>query len=311
VWRCGTDPSATYKDLDEKMEEAGVSSILVVQEGKLMGVVTRRDVALIDDPNEPVSKVGTTTGGTRHAAHDTISVVLNTSDGWVGGLDHDAAQGVNCGSPRHRLRGGPGHRPSKQVYLSIFLYIGACRGSEGLLVDGDGDDGDDDHMSFFDRGRIKILPLVDEENRLKGLVTSKDILNQMRRPFASLDKRGQLLVGAAVGVKEGFLQRAERLIKSGANALVIDIAHGHRFLFLQLPPLQCIISKLLFCLFVWRCSDLAIDALVALKKHFPTMDVIAGNVATAEVRLHTDQYSNFLHSCSFLSPPPLVHPGDA
>ena len=57
MWRCGTDPSATYKDLDEKMEEAGVSSILVVQEGKLMGVVTRRDVALIDDPNEPVSKV--------------------------------------------------------------------------------------------------------------------------------------------------------------------------------------------------------------------------------------------------------------
>ena len=55
------------------MEEAGVSSILVVQEGKLMGVVTRRDVALIDDPNEPVSKVDSTTGGTRHAAHNTIS----------------------------------------------------------------------------------------------------------------------------------------------------------------------------------------------------------------------------------------------
>jgi CBS-domain-containing membrane protein len=65
-----TDPSATYKDLDEKMEEAGVSSILVVQEGKLMGVVTRRDVALIDDPNEPVSKVDTTTHATHGTLHD-------------------------------------------------------------------------------------------------------------------------------------------------------------------------------------------------------------------------------------------------
>ncbi|ELR17813.1 inosine5'-monophosphate dehydrogenase [Acanthamoeba castellanii str. Neff] len=180
-------PSATYKDLDEKMEEAGVSSILVVQEGKLMGVVTRRDVALIDDPNEPVSKIMT---------------------------------------------------PRKELIV----------GRPGI--------GFEEARDIVQANRIKILPLVDEENRLKGLVTSKDILNQMRRPFASLDKRGQLLVGAAVGVKEGFLQRAERLIKSGANALVIDIAHGH--------------------------SDLAIDALVALKKHFPTMDVIAGNVATAE-----------------------------
>lgn len=63
-------------------------------------------------------------------------------------------------------------------------------------------------------------------------MTSKDILNHTKRPFASLDKRGQLLVGAAVGVKEGFLQRAEQLIRAGADVLVIDIAHGHRFTFL-------------------------------------------------------------------------------
>ena len=151
-------------------------------------------------------------------------------------------------TPRKELivgRPGIGFEEARDIvqanrYTSIFLSIlgrmmVACRGSERLLVDG-GNDGDDDHMAFFDRGRIKILPLVDEENRLKGLVTSKDILNQMRRPFASLDKRGQLLVGAAVGVKEGFLQRAERLIKSGANALVIDIAHGHRSLFPPPPP---------------------------------------------------------------------------
>ncbi len=83
--------------------------------------------------------------------------------------------------------------------------------------------------------RIKILPLVDGDNNLKGLITSKDILNHLRRPFASLDERGQQLVGAAVGVKPGFLQRAERLIKAGADVLVIDVAHGHRSVLGHVP----------------------------------------------------------------------------
>jgi len=104
--------------------------------------------------------------------------------------------------------------------------------------------------------KVKKLPLVDADNILKGLITSKDIINHFKRPFASLDDKGSLLVGAAVGVKEGFLQRAAALIKAGVDVLVIDIAHGH--------------------------SDLAIDALKALKKNFPDTDVIAGNVATAE-----------------------------
>jgi IMP dehydrogenase len=100
------------------------------------------------------------------------------------------------------------------------------------------------------------LPLVDQSNKLHGLITSRDILNFIRRPYASLDEKGSLLVGAAVGVKDGFIERADKLIQAGADVLVIDIAHGH--------------------------SDLAIEALQKLKKHFPNTDVIAGNVATAE-----------------------------
>ncbi len=112
--------------------------------------------------------------------------------------------------------------------------------------------------------RVKILPLVDANNYLRGLITSKDILNHMHRSYASLDKRGSLLVGAAVGVKEvrlnmssamifyalfyllhifflsfliimilikGFIERADQLIKAGADTLVIDIAHGHRLIY--------------------------------------------------------------------------------
>ncbi len=104
--------------------------------------------------------------------------------------------------------------------------------------------------------RIEKLPLVDSENNLRGLITAKDILNISNRPFASLDEKGQLLVGAAIGVKLGYLDRAKALVKVGVDVLVVDIAHGH--------------------------SDLAVNAVREVKKHFPKVDIIAGNVATAK-----------------------------
>jgi len=79
---------------------------------------------------------------------------------------------------------------------------------------------------------------------------------KMQRPYASLDSKGSLMVGAAVGVKPGFLDRAAALVKAGVDVLVVDIAHGH--------------------------SDLAINATKQLKEKFPNVDVISGNVATAE-----------------------------
>jgi len=111
--------------------------------------------------------------------------------------------------------------------------------------------------NIISANKVKKLPLVDADNVLRGLITSKDIMNHIQRPFASLDSKGRLLVGAAVGVKDGFIERARALVQAGCDVLVIDIAHGH--------------------------SDLAIDALRQLKKNFPDVDVIAGNVATAEV----------------------------
>lgn len=105
--------------------------------------------------------------------------------------------------------------------------------------------------------RLEKLPLVTDGDKLGGLITSKDILHKIQRPWASLDSQGRLLVGAAIGVKAGFVERAEALVKAGCDVLVIDIAHGH--------------------------SDLAINATKAIKQKFPKgVDVIAGNVATAE-----------------------------
>jgi len=106
----------------------------------------------------------------------------------------------------------------------------------------------------LDKYRIEKLPLVDSENRIMGLITSRDILNNINRPYASLDKRGRLLVGAAIGVKD-YLERAKALVEAGVDVLVIDIAHGH--------------------------SELAITTLQTIKKNFK-IEVIAGNVVTGE-----------------------------
>lgn len=102
--------------------------------------------------------------------------------------------------------------------------------------------------------RLEKLPLVDSERHIKGLITSKDIHKRMEYPQAIKDARGRLLVGAAIGIKNDYLERAAELIKAGVDVLVIDIAHGH--------------------------SKYLIETLQHLKEHFAEVDIIAGNVAT-------------------------------
>ena len=75
--------------------------------------------------------------------------------------------------------------------------------------------------------RIEKLPLIDENNHVKGLITSQDIADLEKYPDASKDKKGRPLVGAAVGVKGDFMERTEALIEAETDVLVVDIAHGH------------------------------------------------------------------------------------
>ncbi len=104
--------------------------------------------------------------------------------------------------------------------------------------------------------RIEKLPVVDDKKRIVGLITSKDILKMEQYPHASKDKKGRLLVGAAVGVKGDYLERTEALLEAGADVLVVDIAHGH--------------------------SENAINTVHMIKKAFPDCELVAGNVATGE-----------------------------
>jgi IMP dehydrogenase len=104
--------------------------------------------------------------------------------------------------------------------------------------------------------RIEKLPVIDDKKHIVGLITSKDILKMEEYPHASKDRKGRLLVGAAVGVKGDYLERTEALLEAGADIIVVDIAHGH--------------------------SENAINTVHMIKKAFPDCELIAGNVATGE-----------------------------
>ena len=75
--------------------------------------------------------------------------------------------------------------------------------------------------------KVKKLPLVDDEGRLLGLITARDLLRQRRLPFATRDEHGRLRVGAAIGATGDYLERAAELVQAGVDVIVIDIAHGH------------------------------------------------------------------------------------
>jgi len=109
---------------------------------------------------------------------------------------------------------------------------------------------------LLNKNKIEKLPLVDKNGTLRGLITLSDIIKKEKFSYSSTDKKGRLLVAAAVGAKEEELSRAEILVKAETDILVLDVAHGH--------------------------SALAINMLKKLKKAFSDRPVIAGNVATAE-----------------------------
>jgi IMP dehydrogenase len=114
----------------------------------------------------------------------------------------------------------------------------------------------DDARQLLRKYKIEKVPLVDEEGYLRGLITSKDMVTLAERPQACKDSKGQLIVGAAVGIREGYLDRARALVDAGVDVIVVDVAHGH--------------------------SEWVLEVVRKLKKELGGVDVIAGNVATPE-----------------------------
>jgi IMP dehydrogenase len=109
---------------------------------------------------------------------------------------------------------------------------------------------------LLQKHKIEKLPLVDENNVLKGLITIKDIEKAIQFPESAKDVQGRLLVAAAVGVSKDMLERAEALVKAGIDLIVLDSAHGHH--------------------------ENIINAVKSLRKTYPDLPIAAGNVATPE-----------------------------
>jgi len=104
--------------------------------------------------------------------------------------------------------------------------------------------------------RVEKLPLVDKDGKVVGLVTLKDIMKITQFPKATKDSKGRLAVGAAVGVRDKEMHRVESALEAGADCIVVDIAHGD--------------------------SELEIEMIKNIHKHFPGAQIIGGNVATAD-----------------------------
>ena len=106
------------------------------------------------------------------------------------------------------------------------------------------------------KNRIKKLPIVDENNKLIGLITIKDVLSVIEHPNAARDSKGRLIVGAAVGTGTDVFERIDALVKVGVDVVVVDTAHGH--------------------------SKKVLDTVTEIKRRYPDLEIIAGNVATGE-----------------------------
>ena len=109
---------------------------------------------------------------------------------------------------------------------------------------------------ILQENKIEKLPVVDANNRIVGLITYKDITKAKDKPMACKDEKGRLRVAAGVGVTVDTLDRMKALVEAGADAIVIDTAHGH--------------------------SKYVVEKLVEAKRAFPNVDIVVGNVATGE-----------------------------
>ncbi len=135
----------------------------------------------------------------------------------------------------------------KQLHLVMTRDLATLR--EGAKIE--------EAKELFRRHKIEKLPVIDQQGKLKGLITSKDLYKRTLYPQASKDKKGRLLVGAAIGVVGDYMERTKALLDAGCDLIVVDIAHGH--------------------------STLELDVIKNLRREFgSSLPIVGGNVATYE-----------------------------
>lgn len=153
-----------------------------------------------------------------------------------------------------RLRGLLTERDIR--FVSVDLPVRDRMTSRDRLIVHTGPIDPGDAAALMAEHKVKKLPLVNADGTVFGLITAKDLLKQRRHPFATRDGQGRLRVAAAVGATGDFLERAAEVLRAGADALVIDIAHGHSLIMER--------------------------AIEQLRARFGGVELIAGNIATTE-----------------------------
>ncbi len=180
-------PEMTVREVMALQRERGISGFPVVKNGKVVGIVTNRDLRFETQLDQPVKAIMT---------------------------------------PQRRL---------------VTVRDGATR---------------EDAMRLMHQHRLERVLVVDDDFRLKGLITVKDITRETKTPNSIRDPQGKLRVGAALGVGEGTDERAAALVEAGADVLVVDTAHGH--------------------------AQGVLDRVKWVKSRYPQVELIGGNVGTAD-----------------------------
>ena len=163
----------------------------------------------------------------------------------IGGIPIVDSQGILKGIVTNRdLRFERDHkRPITEIMTSQYLITAP----EGISMQ--------EAEKILERNKIEKLPVVNKENKLVGLITFRDIANLQSKSVSNKDNIGRLRVAAALGVTVDAVERAGALVQAGVDAVVIDTAHGH--------------------------TRGVVSILKKVKEHFPDLDVVVGNIATA------------------------------
>jgi IMP dehydrogenase len=180
------EPEQPIQDALDVMARFRISGVPVVKDGKLVGILTNRDLRFESDFRQPIS-----------------------------------------------------NRMTKENLITVPV---------GTTLE--------DAEKILHQHRVEKLLVVDEDFKLKGLITVKDIQKKLKYPNAAKDGQGRLRCAAAVGTSGDYLERAQELVKKKVDALCVDSAHGH--------------------------SERVLEAVRVLRKEFPDVDLVAGNVATFE-----------------------------
>jgi IMP dehydrogenase len=224
-------------------------AIAIAQEGGI-GVLHKNMTIL--EQAEHVRKVKRSESG---MIQDPVTVAANSTVAEVLALmkEHKIGGIPVVDSERHLL--GIVTNRDLRFEKNLKRLVAEVMTSENLITAKQGTDLKKAEVILQDN-KIEKLPVVDKENRLVGLITYKDIIKVKVRPMACKDSLGRLRVAAAVGITANTMERAEALVHSGVDAIIIDTAHGH--------------------------SSMVIEMLKKVRKAYPDLQIVVGNIATAE-----------------------------